>query len=215
MAEFVHLEVVDGIATMRLDRPKMNALNFAMQEEIRATAVEAAERDDIAAVVIYGGGRIFAAGADIKELDSLTHVDATQFSVHLHTCFNAVAAIPKPVVAAITGYALGGGCELAMCADLRVCAEDSQLGLPEMLLGVIPGAGGTQRLPRLVGRARAKDLLFSGRFVKAAEALSIGLVDRVVPAAEVYAVAREWAGVFAARPADELRAAKAAVERGR
>jgi enoyl-CoA hydratase/carnithine racemase len=214
VGEFVRLEVADGIGTMRLDRPKMNALNFAMQEEIRAVAVQASVRDDVAAVVIYGGERIFAAGADIKELDGLTYADATRFSLALHRCFNAVAAIAKPVIAAVTGYALGGGCELAMCADVRVCAEDSQLGLPEMLLGVIPGAGGTQRLPRLVGPARAKDLLFSGRFVKAPEALAIGLVDKVVPAADVYAETLSWAGQFVSGPAAALRAAKTAVDRG-
>jgi enoyl-CoA hydratase/carnithine racemase len=210
MAEFVRLEVADGVGTLRLDRPTMNALNFAMQEEIRALSVEAGNRDDIAAVVIYGGERIFAAGADIKELDGLTHADAARFSVQLHVCFNAVAAIPKPVIAAITGYALGGGCELAMCADVRVCAEDAQLGLPEMLLGVIPGAGGTQRLPRLVGPARAKDLLFSGRFVRAPEALRIGLVDRVVPATDVYAEALSRAGQFVSGPALALRELKRA-----
>jgi enoyl-CoA hydratase/carnithine racemase len=193
MGKFVRLEVADGIGTMRLDRPRMNALNSAMREEMRAAAVEAGARQDVAAVVIYGGERIFAAGADIKELDGLTQADAAELSVRLHACFNAVAAIAKPVVAAITGYALGGGLELALCADVRVCAEDSRLGLPEMLLGVIPGAGGTQRLPRLVGRARAKDLLFSGRFVGAPEALAMGLVDRVVPAVAVYDEARRWA----------------------
>jgi enoyl-CoA hydratase/carnithine racemase len=213
MAEFVRLEAVDGIGTLRLDRPKMNALNFAMQEEIRAAAVEASRRDDIAAVVIYGGERIFAAGADIKELDGLTYADAVRFSVQLHVCFNAVAAIPKPVVAAVTGYALGGGCELALCADVRVCAQDSQLGLPEMLLGVIPGAGGTQRLPRLIGPARAKDLLFSARFVQAPEALRIGLVERVVPAADVYDEAVRWAGQLISGPPPALRAVKTAIDR--
>jgi enoyl-CoA hydratase/carnithine racemase len=215
MGEFVRLEVDAGVGTIRLDRPRMNALSFAMQGEIRAAAIEASARADIAAVVVYGGERIFAAGADITELLDLSYADSAALSERLHACFNAVAAIGKPVVAAVTGYALGGGCELAMCADFRVCADDAQLGLPEVLLGVIPGATGTQRLPRLVGPARAKDLLFSGRFVGAAEAVRIGLVDRVVPAAEVYPAALAWAEEFVGRPAAALRAAKNAVDRGR
>jgi enoyl-CoA hydratase/carnithine racemase len=125
-----------------------------------------------------------------------------------------VARIPKPVVAAVTGYALGGGCELALCADFRVCGDNAKLGQPEVLLGVIPGAGGTQRLPRLVGPARAKDIMFTGRFVDADEALRIGLVDRVVPADEVYAAARGMAERFVGGPALALRAAKEAVDRG-
>jgi enoyl-CoA hydratase/carnithine racemase len=121
--------------------------------------------------------------------------------VHLlQGAFTAVARIPKPVVAAVTGYALGGGCELALCADIRIAAENARLGQPEILLGLIPGAGGTQRLSRLVGPSRAKDLIFSGRHVKAEEALRIGLVDQVVPADEVYAAAYAWAEKLAAGP---------------
>ncbi|HZE66879.1 MAG TPA: enoyl-CoA hydratase-related protein [Sporichthyaceae bacterium] len=214
MGEFVRLEVADGVGTLRLDRPKMNALCFAMLEEIRALSVEAGERDDVAAVVIYGGERLFAAGADIKELDALSGADAPALALRLHGSLDAVAAIPKPVIAAVTGFALGGGCELAMCADVRLCAEDAQLGLPEMLLGVIPGAGGTQRLPRLVGPGRAKELLFTGRFVQAPEALRIGLVDRVVPSVDVYPEALAWAKQFVNGPAAALRGAKSAVDRG-
>jgi enoyl-CoA hydratase/carnithine racemase len=132
----------------------------------------------------------------------------------LQSAFTAVARIPKPVVAAVTGYALGGGCELALCADFRVCGDNAKLGQPEILLGVIPGAGGTQRLPRLIGPARAKELIFTGRFVGAEEALRIGLVDQVVPADDVYATAREMAARFVGGPALALRAAKEAVDRG-
>jgi enoyl-CoA hydratase/carnithine racemase len=132
----------------------------------------------------------------------------------LQSSFTAVARIPKPVVAAVTGYALGGGCELALCADFRVCGDNAKLGQPEIQLGVIPGAGGTQRLPRLVGPARAKDIIFTGRFVGAEEALRIGLVDRVVPADEVYAAARELAAQFVGGPGLALRAAKEAIDAG-
>ena len=132
----------------------------------------------------------------------------------LQSAFTAVAKIPNPVVAAVTGYALGGGCELALCADIRIAADDAQLGQPEILLGVIPGAGGTQRLTRLVGPAKAKDIIFTGRFVGAEEALAIGMVDRVVPAAEVYETSVAWAAKFANGPAYALRAAKDAIDRG-
>jgi enoyl-CoA hydratase/carnithine racemase len=214
VGEFVRLEVDAAIGTIRLDRPKMNALNKQVQEELRAAANQAGEREDLRAVVVYGGERVFAAGADIKEMAAMSYVDMVDRSGALQSAFTAVADIPKPVIAAITGYALGGGCELALTADFRVCAEDAKLGQPEIQLGVIPGAGGTQRLARLIGPAKAKDLIFSGRFVEAAEALAIGLVDRVVPAGEVYQAALAWAATFADGPAYALRAAKQAVDRG-
>jgi enoyl-CoA hydratase/carnithine racemase len=214
VGEFVRLEVEDGVATLRLDRPKMNALNVQVQEEIRAAAQQASERDDVRAVVLYGGERVFAAGADIKEMEAMSYTDMVDRSGPLQSSLTAVARIPKPVVAAITGYALGGGLELALCADVRFCAEDAKVGQPEILLGIIPGAGGTQRLSRLVGPARAKDIILTGRFVAADEALRIGLADRVVPAAEVYAAAVAWAQQFSSGPAYALRAAKEAVDRG-
>ena len=189
MGEFVRLEVADGVGTLRLDRPKMNALNVQVQEEIRAAATEAGERDDVKAVVVYGGEKVFAAGADIKEMADMQYVDMVRRSGALQSSFSAVARIPKPVIAAVTGYALGGGCELALCADVRFAAEDAVLGQPEILLGVIPGAGGTQRLTRLVGPGKAKDLVFTGRHVGAEEALEIGLADAVVPDDEVYSTA--------------------------
>ena len=214
MGEFVRLEVADGVGTIRLDRPKMNALDAQMQEEIRAVADEATERDDVKAVVIYGGERVFAAGADVKEMAAMSHTDMVKRSHRLTGAFTAVARIPKPVVAAVTGYALGGGCELALCADIRVAADDATLGQPEILLGIIPGAGGTQRLSRLVGPSRAKDIIFTGRFVKADEALRIGLVDKVVPAEEVYDEAVKWAAQFANAATYAVRAAKESIDRG-
>ncbi|MFE9423821.1 enoyl-CoA hydratase/isomerase family protein [Kitasatospora sp. NPDC006697] len=214
MTRFVTLEVADGVGTIRLDRPKMNALDVAMQDQLREVADEAAARAEVRAVVVYGGERVFAAGADIKEMQAMSYTDMVARGGALQDAFTAVARIPKPVVAAITGYALGGGCELALCADVRIAADNAKLGQPEIMLGLIPGAGGTQRLPRLVGPSKAKDLIFTGRMVDAEEALRIGLVDQVVPAEEVYPTALAWAGRLAAGPAWALRAAKEAIDRG-
>ncbi|MFJ3580852.1 enoyl-CoA hydratase/isomerase family protein [Streptomyces sp. NPDC090127] len=210
----VNLEVVEGVGTIRLDRPPMNALDIAVQDRLRELAQEAGDRDDVRAVILYGGEKVFAAGADIKEMQVMDHAAMVKRSRALQEAFTAVARIPKPVVAAITGYALGGGCELALCADYRIAADNAKLGQPEILLGLIPGAGGTQRLSRLVGPSKAKDLIFTGRMVKADEALSLGLVDRVVPAAEVYEQAHAWASKLAQGPALALRAAKEAVDQG-
>ncbi|MEV0125996.1 enoyl-CoA hydratase-related protein [Streptomyces sp. NPDC050703] len=208
------LEVAEGVGTIRLDRPPMNALDIATQDRLKELAAEATRRDDVRAVVIHGGEKVFAAGADIKEMQDMDHAAMIARSGALQESFTAVARIPKPVVAAVNGYALGGGCELALCADFRIAADNAKLGQPEILLGLIPGAGGTQRLARLVGPSRAKDLIFTGRQVKAAEALAIGLVDRVVPAAEVYEQAHAWAARLARGPAIALRAAKESVDAG-
>lgn len=210
----VHLEVADGVGTIRLDRPPMNALDIAVQDRIKELAEEATTRDDIRAVVIRGSEKVFAAGADIKEMREMDHAAMVARSRGLQDSFTAVARIPKPVVAAVTGYALGGGCELALCADFRIAADNAKLGQPEILLGLIPGAGGTQRLSRLVGPSKAKDLIFTGRQVRAEEALTLGLVDRVVPAAEVFDAANAWAGQLAKGPAIALRAAKESIDTG-
>jgi enoyl-CoA hydratase/carnithine racemase len=214
VGELVRLEVADGVGTIRLDRPKMNALDTVVQEEIRAAAREASTRDDVRAVVVYGGEKVFAAGADIKEMADKGYADMVARAADLQSALTAVARIPKPVVAAVTGYALGGGCELALCADIRIAGAGATLGQPEVLLGIIPGAGGTQRLTRLVGPAKAKDIIFTGRFVPAEEALTIGLVDKVVPDDQVYDAALTWARQFVAGPAVALRAAKESIDRG-
>jgi enoyl-CoA hydratase/carnithine racemase len=214
VGEFVRVEVADQIATIRLDRPKMNALNAQVQGEIAEAAGQVSADPTVAAVILYGGERVFAAGADIKEMADLGYADMAERSARLQASFSAVAQIPKPVVAAVAGYALGGGLELALCADFRVLGESAKAGQPEILLGVIPGAGGTQRLPRLIGPSKAKDLIFSGRHVSAAEALSMGLADAVVPDAEVYAAARAMVARYADGPAMALRAAKQAVDTG-
>jgi enoyl-CoA hydratase/carnithine racemase len=213
-AEFVTLQVEDGVGTIRLDRPKMNAIDEQLHLEVRAAAVEAGSRDDVRAVVIYGGERVFAAGADIKAMAQLDATDMAAWGKELTDSFTTVARIPKPVIAAITRFALGGGYELALCADFRVLGASAKIGQPEILLGIIPGAGGTQRLSRLVGPAKAKDLIFTGRHVGAEEALEIGLADAVVPDDEVYGTAVAMARKFAAGPPLALAAAKRAIDEG-
>lgn len=170
-------------------------------------ADEATRRPEVRAVVIRGENGVLSAGADIREMAEMSADYMAQQAVRLQAAFRAVAKIPKPVVAAIEGYALGGGCELALAADHRICAADASIGLPEILLGLIPGAGGTQRLTRLVGPARAKQLIFTGARLSAVEAQEIGLVDEVVPHGEVVRAARRrcarpkrrstaaWAGI--------------------
>ena len=212
--EFVTLEAADGIGTIRLSRPPVNALNDAVTAELAAAARSAASSAEVHAVIIYGGEKVFAAGADIKQMAEARYGEMTERAGQLQEAMSLVAAIPKPVVAAITGYALGGGMELALSADFRVAGESARLGQPEILLGIVPGAGGTQRLPRLIGPARAKDLIFSGRMVPAAEALAIGLVDAVVPDASVYDAALDMVRRYAAGPALALRAAKLAINEG-
>jgi enoyl-CoA hydratase/carnithine racemase len=214
VGEFVRLEVEGGIGTLRLDRPKMNAINAQLRTELEECAREATDRSDVRAVVLYGGERVFAAGADIKEMQEISYADMVAWGSKLQEALKVVAAIPKPVVAAVTGYALGGGFELALTADFRVLGESAQVGVPEILLGVIPGAGGTQRLTRLVGPAKAKSLVYTGRFVKADEALSLGIADAVVPDAEVYTAAVAMASQWAEGPAVALRAAKQAIDQG-
>jgi enoyl-CoA hydratase/carnithine racemase len=214
MSEFVRVETEDAVATIRLDRPPVNALSVPMQDELTAAAAQVSADDSVRAVVLYGGPRAFAAGVDIKEMAEASYATMVSGTRRLQAAFTTVAKIPKPVVAAVTGYALGGGLELALCADFRILSEKAQVGQPEILLGVIPGAGGTQRLPRLIGPARAKDIVFTGRFVGAQEALAIGLADRVVPDEQVYQTALELAGRFASGPAIALRAAKQAIDDG-
>ena len=214
MAEFVTLEVSDGIGTIRLDRPPMNALNRQVQEEIRAAAREATVNSDVRAVIVYGGEKVFAAGADIKEMAAMSVIEMTDIAAELQSALGSLSTIPKPVVAAVTGYALGGGLEVALGADRRIAGDNVKLGVPEVLLGVIPGGGGTQRLARLIGPSRAKDMVFTGRFVGAEEALRIGLVDEVVAPDEVYNAARAWAGQFTTGASRALAAAKASIDQG-
>lgn len=214
MGEFVNLEVAGGVGTIRLDRPKVNALNEQVATEIGAAIDQAAADDDVRAVVVWGGERVFAAGADIKEMADKDAVSMFKYIGRFQDVFTRLERLPVVTIAAINGYALGGGCELTLACDLRIAAEDAKLGQPEILLGVIPGAGGTQRLPRIVGAGRAKELIYSGRMIDAEEALRIGLVTEVVPAADVYARAVELAKGFASGPTVALQAAKDAIQNG-
>jgi len=195
MSEVVHLERNDdNVAIIRLDNPKVNALSMAVLDGVRLAALELAA-DPPGAVVITGGERIFAAGADITEFagpDEARIIGALFVETTL-----AIESIPRMVIAAVAGVALGGGCELALACDLRIAADNAAFGQPEILLGIIPGGGGTQRLTRLVGPARAKDIILSGRMVKADEALRIGLADEVVPLAELNERAMAIAATYA------------------
>jgi enoyl-CoA hydratase/carnithine racemase len=214
MGELIRVDTEQAVATIRLDRPPMNALNDALVAELAGAAATVSADPAVRAVVLYGGERLFAAGADIAEMSGASYVQMTERSHGLQNALTAVAKIAKPVIAAVTGYALGGGLELALCADFRVLGESARVGQPEILLGLIPGAGGTQRLPRLIGPARAKDVVFTGRFVAADEALAIGLADKVVPDAEVYQAAFAMAAAYGRGPAIAIAAAKQAIDLG-
>jgi enoyl-CoA hydratase/carnithine racemase len=212
MAEpFVTLERrPDGVALIRLDRPKANALSGTVLGQIFAVAQELHD-DPPGAVVLWGGRLIFAAGADIVELEG---GGAGTVGANFTEALGMVSSLPRATIAAINGYALGGGLELALACDFRVGADDCKLGLPEVLLGVIPGGGGTQRLPRLIGPSRAKELIMSGRQVRSEEALAIGLLNRVVPADDVLESALEWAAQFARGALVAHGLGKSAVDEG-
>jgi len=214
MAEFVRLEVDGGIGVIRLDRPPMNAISRQVQEELVTTAAEATNRADVRAVVLYGGERVLAAGADVKEMAAMSYADMAPVARRVSAGLGVLSTIPKPTVAAITGYALGGGLELALGCDRRIAGDNAKLGQPEILLGIIPGGGGTQRLPRLVGPARGKELMITGRQVKADEALRIGLADEVVAHEEVNARALALAAEVAAGPLQAQALTKRAVDEG-
>jgi enoyl-CoA hydratase/carnithine racemase len=214
VGEFVTVSTDEhGVATVRLDRAPVNALNQQVWEEF-AEAAERLHRDDaIGAAVLWGGRKVFAAGADIKAMKDQTFQRFAFGAGLLQQTFTRLARVPKVVIAAVNGYALGAGCELAMTADFRYAADDAQLGQPEILLGVIPGAGGTQRLTRIVGVQKAKEMVYGGRFYGAEQCLAMGLVDQVFPADEVYDRAIEAARRYARGPF-ALRLAKRAIDEG-
>lgn len=215
MGEFVRLEVdaERRVGTIRLERPPMNALSHQVWREIGEATREADERDDVGAVVVWGGPKVFAAGADIKEFPTSHYRDVKESGRLLHGTLAQLERLPKVTIACVHGYALGGGCELAMACDFRYAADSAKFGQPEIALGIIPGAGGTQRLPRLVGLSRAKDLVYSGRMISADEAHAWGLADRVIAADDLYEEALDAAAGFAAGPY-ALRLAKQAIQDG-
>ncbi|MFL5578107.1 MAG: enoyl-CoA hydratase/isomerase family protein [Gemmatimonadaceae bacterium] len=189
--EFVTFDVADRVATITVNRPdKLNALNDATIVELGRAIDEARSRDDVGGVILTGAGRAFIAGADISELASQTTVTARARAQRGQGIFRRFETSPKPTVAAVNGFALGGGCELAMACHIRIASEQAKFGQPEVKLGIVPGYGGTQRLPRLVGKGRALQLLLTGEMIDAAEAYRIGLVNRVVPAGELLGAAR-------------------------
>ncbi len=215
MGEFVNIEASsdDKVAIIRLDRPKVNALNAQVGAELGEAAAELAERTDIRGVVVWGGPKVFAAGADISEFPiEGDHRDPSPMVDKLVNALFAIENLSQITVSAVNGYALGGGCELSMATDFRICGQRAQFGQPEILLGIIPGAGGTQRLPRLVGITKAKELNYSGRMVDAAEALEIGLVSEVVADELVLDTAVEIAGRYARGPAALANVKRAMME---
>ncbi|MFC0556265.1 enoyl-CoA hydratase/isomerase family protein [Planotetraspora thailandica] len=203
----------DGVAVLRIDRPGRNALSTVVLNQIRAAADELAA-DPPGAVVVWGGDEVFSQGGDPTEFDTVDPALARYIGERFHAANSAVAAIPRPTIAAICGVATGGGLELALACDFRVAAANARLGLHEITLGLFPGGGGTQRLPRLVGPARAKYMIFSGEPVSAGEALRIGLVDQVVADGTTLDAAAAWAAALAARRATALELAKQAVDGG-
>lgn len=214
MNEFVSVYVGDerpGIGTIVFSRPPSNTLTRQACREIVAVCADVARRDDIAAVILFGGHEIFSAGDDLAELRALSPADADGAARLRQDAADAVSAIPKPTVAAITGYALGTGLSLALAADWRVSGDNAKLGFTEVLAGLIPGGGALRRLPKLVGISHAKDLAFSGRFVDARHARAMGLLDEMVAPDAVYDAAADWAQRFAGVTPSALAAAKAAI----
>jgi enoyl-CoA hydratase len=212
--EFVSVYVGDdrpGIGTLVLSRPPRNTLTRQACREIVAVAADVGRRDDIAAVILFGGHEIFSAGDDLDELRTLDAAEADVAARLRQDAAAAIAAIPKPTVAAITGYALGTGMSLALAADWRVAGDNAKVGFTEILTGMIPGGGATLRLPRLIGPSKAKDLAVTGRFVDAREALALGLLDEMVAPDAVYDAAADWAARFVGAPTRAVAAAKAAI----
>ena len=182
----INVKVHDRLAVVTLNRPdKLNALNEEMKEELEQAFISFAESPEIGAVILTGSGKAFVAGTDIGELKSLTAESAKEFALKGQELFSLIGNLGKPVIAAVNGYALGGGCELALACHIRIASENAKFGQPEVNLGIMPGYGATQRLPRLIGKGRAAEMVLTGATVDAGEALKIGLVNKVVPQAEL------------------------------
>lgn len=214
--ETIVLEIAEGVGVVTLDRPRnMNALNRIMRSEF-FHVFETIQKEKAKAVIIAGAEKFFAAGADIKEIVNIeSPKDAHEFFNAETSIFDLIENFEKPVIAAVSGLALGGGCELALACDIRIAAENARFGLPEINLGLMPGGGGTQRLPRLVGEGRAKALMYTGDMIDAAEAYRIGLVNKVVPYDMLMNEAREMASKIARKPGRALWSIKQSVNDGR
>ena len=209
-------EKADGIAKVTLNRPdKLNALNSTVYKELY-DAFEAIENDaEVRVVILTGAGeKAFAAGSDIAEMQNMGPLEIQKFMATIRKASDFIYALTKPTIAAVNGYALGGGCELAMCCDLRICSEKARFGQPEITLGLIPGASGTQRLPRLIGAAKAKEMIYMGDMIDAATALNLGLVNKVVPPEKLMEEAMAWATKIAGMSGPVLALAKMAINTG-
>ncbi len=211
MAEFVHLDVAEGVGVVRLDRPPVNAIDVRVGRELLEVVREAGRREDVGTIVLTGGRKLFAAGADVAAMAEMGPAEIRSVVAALGDALELLESTPKVSIAAINGYALGGGLEIALAADLRYVAEDARVGQPEVKLGVFPGAGATQRLGRLTGMGFARDLIYSGRQVGSAEAERRGLADRVLPPDDLLAAAVADAAVIAAGPRQAIAAAKTAL----
>ena len=208
------LEREGCVATLTLSRPPVNALSREMVRELAAAAGALAADDSVSVVVIRSDQRHFCAGADLKERGAIAPDQVSAVVAAIRDCFDTIARLPQPTIAAVHGSALGGGAELALACDLRIMAEDVRFGFSETSLGIIPGAGGTQQLPRLIGLSKAKELIFSARILDSAECLELGLADRVVPADDLHQAAHDYAGELARNAPLALRAAKQAIIQG-
>lgn len=213
--ETLNVQIEEGIGIITLNRPKvLNSLSNQMFIELAEAALTLTNNNSVGAVIITGGDRVFAAGTDVGDMVNASTVQIA-FGDHLpNRAFNLIENMPKPVIAAIAGHCLGGGCELALTADVRIAADNAKIGLPEITLGIIPGSGGTQRLPRLIGTSRAKELIFSGDIINADEAWRVGLVNKLVPAENLLPEAKKWAKRLASRGSLALRMAKTAINEG-
>jgi enoyl-CoA hydratase len=208
------LEKEDELAIVKINRPPVNALNSEVVTEIHQMIDELEKDEQVKVIILTGEGKAFVAGADISEMVDFDNAGGAEFSKKGQAAFDKIENTPKPVIAAINGFALGGGCEIAMACDIRIAVEGAKLGQPEVNLGVIPGFAGTQRLPRLVGKGKAKELIFTGNMISAEEAEQIGLVNQVLTADELMNTAKEMAKTIASKGPAAVRAAKLAINEG-
>ena len=211
----VNYEVRDNIATITIDRPDaLNALNLDVLAELEMVVSQAEQDRDVYVIIITGAGRAFVAGADISQMKDLTADEGRAFGEFGNRVLRKIESLAKPVIAAVNGFALGGGCELAMSCDIRIAGEKAKFGQPEVGLGITPGFGGTQRLPRIVGLSKAKELILTAQTIDADEALRIGLVSSVVPGEKLMDAALEMAGKIALNAQVAVRQSKAAIDKG-